>query len=170
MCLFIVLHSLVLTIWDILPKYGKIIISSFLGTVGICSLWINILLRNFWMHLSINFCGYAFFDTILLSLSNSWWNFKKSEDKLKQRFSKVCTKPNLYWSGIKLMKLVYTPLNVSPHQSDQAKVWFRYIDDIYLFRLMLKKNIKRIWQVLMSLWVNKHMSQVILMLPCVTWG
>ena len=65
------------------------------------------------MHLSINFCGYAFFDKIFLSLSTSWWNFKKSEDKLKQRFNKVCTKPNLYSSGMKLMKLVYTPLNIS---------------------------------------------------------
>ena len=65
------------------------------------------------MHLSIRFCGYAFFDKIFLSLSNSWWNFKKSEDKLKQRFNKLCTKPKLYLSGIKLMKLVYTPLNVS---------------------------------------------------------
>ena len=40
-------------------------------------------------------------------------NFEKSGNKLKQRFNKVCTKPNLYSSGIKLMKLVYTTLNVS---------------------------------------------------------
>ena len=63
------------------------------------------------MDLSINFCGYAFFDKCFLSLSTSWWNLKMS-DKLKQ-FNKVCTKPNLYSSGIKLMKLVYTPLKVS---------------------------------------------------------
>ena len=39
------------------------------------------------MHLSINFCGYVFFDKIFLSLLHS--------------------------SGIKLMKLVYNTLNVS---------------------------------------------------------
>ena len=73
----------------------------------------NILLRNIWMYFSINFCGYALFDNIFLSLSTSWWNFKTSEDKLKERHNKVCTKPNFYSSGTKLMKLVYTPLNVS---------------------------------------------------------
>ena len=50
------------------------------------------------MHLSINFCGYAFFDKIFLSLSTSWWNLKKSEDKLKQQFNKVCTKLVLKWN------------------------------------------------------------------------
>ena len=76
--------------------------------VEICGLLINILLRNGWMHLSINFCGYAFFDK---SLSTSRWNFKKKEAKLKQRFDKEWSKSNLYSSGIKLMKLVYIPLS-----------------------------------------------------------
>ena len=110
--LFIALVSLVLTICEILSKNGKVITSYFFGTLGICSLSMNILLRNFWMHLSINFCGYAS-DKIFSSLPTSWWNFKKPEDKLKQQFNKVCTQPNLYSSGIKLLKLVYTPLNVS---------------------------------------------------------
>ena len=44
---------------------------------------------------------------------NFMMEFKKSEDKLKQRINKVCNKPNLYSSRIKLMKLVYTTLNVS---------------------------------------------------------
>ena len=92
MYLLIVLVSLVLTIWDILPKYSKMIISSFLATEGTFGIWIYILVRTFWMHWSRNFCGYAFFDKIFLSLSTSWWNFKKSEDKLKQRFNKVCNK------------------------------------------------------------------------------
>ena len=65
------------------------------------------------MYFSINFCGYAFFDKKFLGLSTSWWNFKKSENKLKEGLNKVCTKPNLYSSKIKLMKLVYTPLNIS---------------------------------------------------------
>ena len=64
------------------------------------------------MDLSINFCGFAYFNEIFLSLSTSWWNFKKSEDKLKQWFDKVCTKPNLYSSGTKLIKLVYTPISI----------------------------------------------------------
>ena len=38
---------------------------------------------------------------------------KTSEDKLKQQFINVCTKPNLYSSEIKLVTLVYTPLIVS---------------------------------------------------------
>ena len=71
------------------------------------------LLMNFLMHLSINFCGHAFFHKMFLSLSTSRWNFKKLEDKLKQPLNKVCTKPKLYSSEIKLMKLVYNPLNVS---------------------------------------------------------
>ena len=61
----------------------------------------------------MNFCNYMFFDKILFGLSTSWWNFKKSANKLKQQFNNVCTKPNLYSSGIKLIKLVYTSLNVS---------------------------------------------------------
>ena len=96
-----------------MSKYGKVILSSFFGTLGIYSLWINILLRTFWMDLHINFCGYGFFDKTFLTLSTSWWNFNNSDNKLKQRFNKVCTKSNLYSNGIKLMKLVYTPLNVS---------------------------------------------------------
>ena len=84
-----------------------------MGTLGSWSLWINILLKNFWMHLSINFCGYTFFDKIFLSLPNSYWNLERSEDKWKQRFNKVCTKSNFYSHGIKLEKLVYTPLGVS---------------------------------------------------------
>ena len=53
------------------------------------------------------------FSTTFPSLSTSWWNFKKSKDKLKQWFNEACPKPNLNSNGIKLMKLVYTPLNVS---------------------------------------------------------
>ena len=71
------------------------------------------LLRNFSMHLSINFCGYALLDKTFLRLSTSRWNFKKSEDKLKQRFDKLRTKPNLYSNEKKLTKLVYIPLYVS---------------------------------------------------------
>ena len=48
-----------------------------------------------------------------LKFINFMMEFKQSEDKLKQRFNKVCTKPNLYSGGIKLIKLVYTPLSVS---------------------------------------------------------
>ena len=85
--------------------------SSFLGRVAICGVWMNMLLGKFWMHLSINFGVYVFFDKIFFSLSTSGWNFKKLEDKSKQR-SNVCTKPSLYSSWRKLMKLGYTPLNV----------------------------------------------------------
>ena len=134
MCLFIVLIRLVLTIWGILPKYGKVILSSFFGTVGICSLWINILSSNFWMHLSIKFCGYALFDKIFLSFWTSWWNFKKSEDKLKQRFTKVCTKPNLYSSGITLMKLVHNPLNVSFLKTQTYLFLFPYLNVSHLIK------------------------------------
>ena len=38
MCLLIVLVSIVLTILDIVPKYGKVIIMPFFGIAGICSL------------------------------------------------------------------------------------------------------------------------------------
>ena len=34
-------------------------------------------------------------------------------------------------------------------RSHQPMVWFRYIDDIFLFGLMLKKNFKSLWQILM---------------------
>ena len=37
------------------------------------------------MHLSTNFCGYAFFDKIFLSLSTSWWNFQ-TNNRLKNYF------------------------------------------------------------------------------------
>ena len=59
-----------------MPKYDKMMISSFLDTVAICGVWINILLRNFWVHLSINFCMYIFFYKIFFSFTTSWWNFK----------------------------------------------------------------------------------------------
>ena len=36
-------------------------------------------------------------------------------------------------------------------QSHQPMVWFRYIDDIFLFGLMEKKNLKSLWQILMPL-------------------
>ena len=47
------------------------------------------------------------------SRSRSSSNYNTYNKKIEQRFNKVCTKPNLYSSGIKLIKLVYTPLNVS---------------------------------------------------------
>ena len=34
-------------------------------------------------------------------------------------------------------------------QSHKPMVWFRYIDNIFLFRLMVKKNLKSLWQILM---------------------
>ena len=53
-------------------------ISSFPDTVAICGVWINILLRNFWVHLSINFCMYICFFKIFFSFPTSWWNFKRT--------------------------------------------------------------------------------------------
>ena len=84
------------------------------------------------MHLSINFCGYAFFDKIVLSLSTSWWNFEKSEDKLKQRFNKVCTKPNLYSSGIKIRN--YHESNwLEDYPKHFKPVYYkRYVDDVFV--------------------------------------
>ena len=38
-------------------NYGK---SFFLGRVGICDVWINILLMDFWIHLSINLSSMHF--------------------------------------------------------------------------------------------------------------
>ena len=113
MRLFIVLVTLVLAISDIFPKYGKIVVSSFLGKAGISGLWINVWLRNFWMHVSINLCTYTFFDNIFLCLWTSWLIFKKSEDKKKQRFNNLGTTPNLCSSLTKLMKLVRNLLSVS---------------------------------------------------------
>ena len=36
-------------------------------------------------------------------------------------------------------------------QSHQPMIWFKYIDDIFLFGLMEKKNLKSLWQILMLL-------------------
>ena len=36
-------------------------------------------------------------------------------------------------------------------QSHQPMVWFRYIDDIFLFGLTEKKNLKSLWQILLPL-------------------
>ena len=46
-------------------------------------------------------------------------------------------------------------------------IWFRYIDGVFLFGLMEKKNLKSLWQILMPLIpvFNLHMSQVKKVLP-----
>ena len=105
--------SLVLTIWNNLPTYSKMLLSYFLGTVAICGVWINILLSKLWMHLSIKFCRYAFKEKTLFSLLTSWWNFKESKGKSKQGFNNLFNTPKLNSTGIKLMKLVHIPLNIS---------------------------------------------------------
>ena len=52
-------------------------------------------------------------------------------------------------------------------QTHQPMVWFRYIDDIFLFKLMEKKNVKSLWQILMPLIpiFNLRISQVKKVLP-----
>ena len=129
MCLLIVLVTLVLTSWNILPEYSKIVISSLLGTMGISGFWINMFLRKFWMHLSINFCTYGFFSKIFLSLLISWRNFKKSEDKLKQQFNKGCTKQNIHkWNKIDEISVYPTKQIFFKNTSNKLIVYSKYFN------------------------------------------
>ena len=57
-----------LTIWDILLRYSKIVVSSFLGTEAICDFQINKLLKNFRMNLSLKCYRYTFLEDIFLNL------------------------------------------------------------------------------------------------------
>ena len=81
------------------------------------------------MHLSIKFCGYAFFDKIFLSLSTLWKSFKKSEDKLKQWFNKVSahqTKLVLKWNKTDEISVYPTKRFFSKNTSNQLTVFSKY--------------------------------------------
>ena len=107
------LFSLFLVILEIFPKYVNTILSSNFGTVVKTGFWTNILLTNFAIHLPTNFVGKAFLWSVFLSVSTSKWNLEKSDTTVKLLCKSVYTKPNLCSSATKLLKLVYTPLNVS---------------------------------------------------------
>ena len=66
------------------------------------------------------------FSKSFLKFINLMMEFQKvrTECKLKQLFNRVCTKPNLYSSGIKLMKLVYIPLNYPFLKTLVTNLWF----------------------------------------------
>ena len=54
-----------------------------------------------------------FCEIFFLSVSTSKWNLEKSETIVKHLCKSVYTKIKFYSSSMKLLKLLYTPLNVS---------------------------------------------------------
>ena len=81
------------------------------------------------MHLSVKFCGHAFFDKIFLSLSTPWRSFKKSEDKLKQWFNKVSahqTKLVLKWNKTDEISVYPTKFFFSKNTSNKLTVFSKY--------------------------------------------
>ena len=90
----------------------------FLWTVWTILLGTNNLLKYFFIHLSIKNWRYSFFLKMSFNNTISSWNFSYEEQMENERWSKVQTKPNLYATGIKLLKLVKTPLNDALQKTD----------------------------------------------------
>ena len=119
------------------------------------------LLRNCSIHLSIKFCGYAFFDKIFLSLSTPWKSFKKSEDKLKQWFNKVSahqTKLVLKWNKTNEISVYPTKRFFSKNTSNKLTVFSKYFHikkgkwpvyfSLYcLFIFIFKKKLRMSWYI-----------------------
>ena len=111
--LLINLLDLYLVILEIFPKYGNIILSSNFRTVVKTGFWKNILLTNFALHLSTNFVWEVSLWSVFLSVPTSKCNLEKLYTLGKLPCKSLYTKPNTCSSAVNVLKLAYTPLNVS---------------------------------------------------------
>ena len=71
-------------------------------------------LNSFFIHLSVKNWGYSLLLKISFNNTISSWNFSYEEQMENERWSR----PNLYATCIKLLKLVKTPLNVTLRKTD----------------------------------------------------
>ena len=93
-----------------IAKYGNAIQSSNFRTMVTAGFWINILLTNFAGTAVSKFCWISVFFS---SVSTLKWNLEKLDTSVKLLRKSVYTKPNLSSSATKLLKLDFTPMNLS---------------------------------------------------------
>ena len=104
-----------------LPRNGKTITKSFFPAVNVTGFSVSLLLRKFFMQLSINLIGNSFFFNISFKWNTSESNLEKSQTTENVRNNKVKSKPTLYSLEMKLLKFESTPLNMGLWYTDVLK-------------------------------------------------